>query len=202
MKKFGEIKGIAAPLPTTNVDTDQIIPKQFLTTVERDGLSSGLFYNLRFSSDGALKRDFILNRSPFNAARILIAGDNFGCGSSREHAAWALDDFGISCVVSSSFADIFYNNCLQNGLLPAVVSSADLDALLSAANGEEFSVLLKEQIIVMPSGTHVAFTIEARRKAKLLQGLDDIGETLQEVAAISRYEVERVARCPWLRAAR
>lgn len=198
MKKFDTLQGIAAALPTANIDTDQIIPKQFLKTIERKGLARGLFYDFRFAQDGTALEEFVLSRPPFNTARILVAGDNFGCGSSREHAPWALMDFGIDCVISSSFADIFYNNSLQNGLLPAIVSTQDLALLLAEANGGTFRVSLPEQTIVAPSGAVVPFSIDAARKAKLLKGLDAIGETLEMSDAITMYERARLVRSPWL----
>jgi 3-isopropylmalate/(R)-2-methylmalate dehydratase small subunit len=198
MTKFETLSGIAATLPTVNIDTDQIIPKQFLKTVDRNGLARGLFYDFRFDADGNKIADFVLNRSPFDSSCILIAGDNFGCGSSREHAPWALLEFGIRCVISSGFADIFYNNCLQNGLLPAVVTAADLQRLMSEARGGSFVVDLPEETIATPSGGRVPFAIESGRKSKLLKGLDAIAETFMDLPAIERYEERRRSTWPWL----
>ncbi|HUO22055.1 MAG TPA: 3-isopropylmalate dehydratase small subunit [Caulobacteraceae bacterium] len=199
MRKFDHLQGVAAPLPAANIDTDQIIPKQFLKTVEREGLGKGLFYDFRFDLEGHEKPDFVLNQPAYKGARILIAGDNFGCGSSREHAPWALDDFGLRCVVSTSFADIFYNNCFQNGLLPAIVSSEDLHALMGEAKGGNhvFAVDLDAQTISAPSGKTVRFAIDAGRKEKLLKGLDAIGETLEHAPEIDRFEQKRRQTQPW-----
>jgi 3-isopropylmalate dehydratase/3-isopropylmalate/(R)-2-methylmalate dehydratase small subunit len=202
MTKFERLTGIAATLPTANIDTDQIIPKQFLKTIDRTGLAKGLFHDFRFDANGNKKADFVLNQPPFDESRILMAGDNFGCGSSREHAPWALLDFGIRCVISSGFADIFYNNCLQNGLLPAIVTAADLQRLMAQATGGIFIVDLPEQTIVTPSGSGVPFTIESSRKSKLLQGLDAIAETFLDLPAIERYEDRRRSTWPWLEPAR
>lgn len=199
MRKFDHLQGVAAPMAAANIDTDQIIPKQFLKTVEREGLGKGLFYDFRFDLEGREKPEFVLNQPAYKGVHILIAGDNFGCGSSREHAPWALDDFGIRCVVSTSFADIFYNNCLQNGLLPAIVATADLHALMAEAKGGNhvFTVDLEAQTIAAPSGQMVSFQIEAGRKEKLLKGLDAIGETLQHAPDIDRFEENRRQARPW-----
>ena len=199
MQKFDHLQGVAAPMAQANVDTDQIIPKQFLKTVEREGLGKGLFYDFRYDLDGNIKPDFVLNQAAYKGARVLIAGDNFGCGSSREHAPWALDDFGIRCVVSTSFADIFYNNCFQNGLLPAIVSADDLYALMGEAKGGNhvFAVDLESQTIAAPSGKMVSFQIDSARKEKLLKGLDAIGETLEHVSEIDRFEEKRRATLAW-----
>jgi 3-isopropylmalate dehydratase/3-isopropylmalate/(R)-2-methylmalate dehydratase small subunit len=199
MQKFDLLQGVAAPMPAANIDTDQIIPKQFLKTVEREGLGRGLFYDFRFDLEGKEKPEFVLNQLAYKGARILIAGDNFGCGSSREHAPWALDDFGIRCVVSTSFADIFYNNCFQNGLLPAIVSATDLHVLMGEAKGANhvFAVDLEAQTIAAPSGQVVSFQIDAGRKEKLLKGLDAIGETLVHESDIDRFEEKRRLARPW-----
>jgi 3-isopropylmalate dehydratase small subunit len=199
MQKFNHLQGVAAPLPAANIDTDQIIPKQFLKTVEREGLGKGLFYDFRFDLEGREKPEFVLNQPAYKGARILIAGDNFGCGSSREHAPWALEDFGLRCVVSTSFADIFYNNCFQNGLLPAIVSPEDLHALMGEAKGGNhvFAVDLETQTISAPSGAVVHFEIDAGRKEKLLKGLDAIGETLEHAGDIDRFEQKRRQAQPW-----
>ena len=198
MDKFNSLKGIAAPLPIVNIDTDMIIPKQFLKTIKRTGLGVSLFYEMRYDNDGNLIKDFVLNTSPFDQSKILVAGDNFGCGSSREHAPWSLKDFGIKCVISTSFADIFYNNCFQNGILPIVVSPDQLDQLMMAATNQiEFSIDLLEQTV--KAGNHsINFEIEEFRKDRLLQGLDDIGITLGYQDKISAYEEDKKNKKPWL----
>ncbi|KRB41589.1 3-isopropylmalate dehydratase small subunit [Phenylobacterium sp. Root700] len=200
MQAFTKLDAKIAPLPLANVDTDQIIPKQFLKTVEREGLSKGLFYDFRFDEEGKVKPDFILNRPEYKGVGVLVAGDNFGCGSSREHAPWALMDFGISCVISTSFADIFYNNCFQNGLLPVVLAPDQVQALMEEAKGGNHMVTvdLESQTVVSPSGQKFAFQIDPQRKEKMLKGLDAIGETLQAVAAIDVYEGKRAISQPWL----
>ena len=198
MDKFHSLKGIAAPLPIVNIDTDMIIPKQFLKTIKRTGLGVSLFYEMRYDNDGNLIKDFVLNTSPFDQSKILVAGDNFGCGSSREHAPWSLKDFGIRSVISTSFADIFYNNCFQNGILPIVVSPENLDQLMTAAKNQiEFNIDLPEQII--KAGNHsINFEIEEFRKERLLQGLDDIGITLGYQDKINAYEDDKKNKKPWL----
>ena len=198
MDKFHSLKGIAAPLPIVNIDTDMIIPKQFLKTIKRTGLGVSLFYEMRYDNDGNLSKDFVLNTSPFNQSKILVAGDKFGCGSSREHAPWSLKDFGIRSVISSSFADIFYNNCFQNGILPIVVSPENLDQLMTAAKNQiEFTIDLPEQVI--KAGNHlIKFEIEEFRKERLLQGLDDIGITLGYKDKINAYEEDKKNKKPWL----
>ena len=198
MDKFHSLKGIAAPLPIVNIDTDMIIPKQFLKTIKRTGLGVSLFYEMRYDNDGNLIKDFVLNTSPFDQSKILVAGDNFGCGSSREHAPWSLKDFGIRSVISTSFADIFYNNCFQNGILPIVVSPENLDQLMTAAKNQiEFTIDLPEQIII--AGNHsINFEIEEFRKERLLQGLDDIGITLGYQDKINAYEEDKKNKKPWL----
>ena len=200
MQAFTKLDAKIAPLPLANIDTDQIIPKQFLKTVEREGLSKGLFYDFRFDEEGKVKPDFILNRPEYKGVGVLVAGDNFGCGSSREHAPWALMDFGISCVISSSFADIFYNNCFQNGLLPVVLAPEQVQALMEEAKGGNHMVTvdLESQTVISPSGQTFAFQIDAQRKEKMLKGLDAIGETLQAAAAIDVYEGKRAISQPWL----
>jgi 3-isopropylmalate dehydratase small subunit len=202
VKPFTRLDGRAAPLGLANVDTDQIIPKQFLKTVEREGLAKGLFYDFRFDEAGKEKADFVLNRPEYRAASILIAGDNFGCGSSREHAPWALMDFGITCVIASSFADIFHNNCLNNGLLPVVLKPQEVEALMEEAKGGNhvFTVDLETQTVSAPSGAQFRFEIDPDRKHKLLEGLDAIGETLQHAPAIDVYEMKRALAQPWLEA--
>ena len=193
MRAFTKLTAKAVPLDMANLDTDQIIPKQFLKTVDREGLGAGLFYDLRFSAEGAERRDFVLNDPRYKGAGILIAGDNFGCGSSREHAPWALMDFGISCVVATSFADIFQGNCFQNGLLPIVLPEAEVRALMDEAKGGNhvFDVDLESQTITAPSGRAFAFEIDPHRKRKMLEGLDSIGETLLEADAIDAFEARR-----------
>ncbi len=200
MKAFTKLDARAAPLPLANIDTDQIIPKQFLKTVEREGLSKGLFYDFRFDNDGNSKPDFVLNRPEYKGAGVLIAGDNFGCGSSREHAPWALMDFGIDCVISSSFADIFYNNCFQNGLLPVVLTPDEVSELMDEAKGGNHmvSIDLEAQTVTSPSGKTFTFSIDAQRKEKMLKGLDAIGETLVAADSIGVYEGKKAISMPWL----
>ena len=201
MEKFTVLTGIAAPLDMINVDTDKIIPKLHLRTTQRTGLGAALFEELRFAADGTPKADFILNREPYKNAKILVAGDNFGCGSSREHAPWALVDFGIRCVISTSFADIFYNNSFKNGLLPIRVSKADLDALMADASdpeNPELTIDLQNKCIRRPNGATVAFELEQFRRSRLLEGLDDIGISLQKEAAIARFERQQSHDQPWL----
>jgi len=200
MQPFTELHAKAAPLDIANVDTDQIIPKQFLKTVEREGLARGLFYDLRFDVQGQPKAGFVLDDPRFAGAAILVVGDNFGCGSSREHAPWALQDFGIRCVISTSFADIFYNNCIENGLLPVVLPEAAVRALMAEAKGGNhvFSVDLAAQEVTAPSGHKFRFEIDPARKEKLLGGLDSIGETLRHKGDIDDYEARHAMTEPWL----
>jgi 3-isopropylmalate/(R)-2-methylmalate dehydratase small subunit len=200
MEKFTTLTGVAAPLPIVNIDTDMIIPKQFLKTIERTGLARGLFYELRFEEDGSEKKDFVLNQPAWRTAQILVAGDNFGCGSSREHAPWALLDYGIRCVISTSFADIFYNNCFKNGILPVRVSPEDLEKLMDDArrgSNATITVDLEAQEIRGPDGGTVKFDIDPFRKHCLIEGLDDIGLTLQKVEAIDGYEATNAVARPW-----
>jgi len=201
MQKFDKLTGVAAPLNILNIDTDMIIPKQFLKTIKRSGLGKNLFDEMRFRQDGSEIDDFVLNRSPYRNAEILVAGDNFGCGSSREHAPWALLDFGVRCVISTSFADIFYNNCFKNGILSIVVSADDRDALMADASdteNPELSVDLVNQTIRRPNGPTVSFEIDPFRKKCLLEGLDDIGLTLAKADDIDSYEAKREKDQPWL----
>ena len=200
MQAFTRLDAKIAPLPLANIDTDQIIPKQFLKTVEREGLGRGLFYDFRFDENGEEKSDFILNRPEYKGAGVLVAGDNFGCGSSREHAPWALMDFGISCVISTSFADIFYNNSFQNGLLPVVLAADEVQALMDEAKGGNHMVTvdLEQQKVVSPSGRSFSFQIDPARKDKMLKGLDAIGETLQAAPSIDVFEGKRAVSQPWL----
>ena len=200
MTPFTHLDGRAAPLAMANVDTDQIIPKQFLKTIERDGLGKGLFYDLRFDGDGKLKPDFILNQPAYAGVSVLIAGDNFGCGSSREHAPWALLDFGLRCVIAPSFADIFYNNCFENGLLPVALPEDAVKALMDEAKGGNHmvSVDLQAQTVISPSGRSFSFEIDPGRKEKLLKGLDAVGETLQHAGDIGVFEARRKLMRRWL----
>jgi 3-isopropylmalate/(R)-2-methylmalate dehydratase small subunit len=202
MQAFTRLDGRAAPLSLANIDTDQIIPKQFLKTVEREGLAKGLFYDFRFDGDGNEIADFVLNRPEYKGSSVLIAGDNFGCGSSREHAPWALMDFGIMCVISTSFADIFNNNCFNNGLLPVVLKPEEVAQLMDEAKGGNHmvSVDLATQTVVSPSGKSFRFEIDPVRKDKMLKGLDFIGETLMHGADIDVYESKRALDRPWLEA--
>ena len=201
MQKFTKLTGVAAPMDAINVDTDQIIPKLHLRTIKRTGLGKVLFDELRFNPDGTEKPEFVLNRAPYRDAEILVAGDNFGCGSSREHAPWALLDFGIRCVISTSFADIFYNNCFKNGILPITVSADELQALMADASDRENPVLtvdLHAQEITRPNGAVVRFQIDEFRRECLLDGLDDIGLTMQKVEMIDAFEKAQRERQPWL----
>jgi 3-isopropylmalate dehydratase/3-isopropylmalate/(R)-2-methylmalate dehydratase small subunit len=201
MQPFDTLEAIAAPLPIANLDTDQIIPKQFLSTVERTGLGKGLLYDLRFTPEGAPKPDFVLNQPHYHGAGVLVAGPNFGCGSSREHAPWALIDFGFRCVIGESFADIFYNNCFNNALLPITLPAPAVAQLMDEARGGNHRVRidLPAQTVTSPSGAVFTFEIEAGRKRKLLKGLDDIGVTLGEADAIARFEALRSIAQPWLK---
>ena len=201
MKKFDQLTGVAVPLNILNIDTDMIIPKQFLKTIKRSGLGANLFDEMRFTQDGEEIADFVLNREPYRGAEIIVAGDNFGCGSSREHAPWALLDFGIRCVISTSFADIFYNNCFKNGILPITVSADDRDALMADAadvENPELSIDLETQTIRRPNGVEVSFEIDPFRKQCLLEGLDDIGLTLEKGGSIDSFEATRAEEKPWL----
>ncbi|MHB8885360.1 MAG: 3-isopropylmalate dehydratase small subunit [Methylovirgula sp.] len=201
MEKFTSVTGVAAPLEMTNVDTDMIIPKQYLKTIKRTGLGSGLFAELRYKDDGSENPDFVLNKPAYRKAQILIADDNFGCGSSREHAPWALFDFGIRCVISTSFADIFYNNCFKNGILPIKVSKEDLAKLMDDARrgaNATLSVDLAAQEIRGPDGGVVKFDIDPFRKHCLMNGLDDIGLTLEKAGKIASFEDKAKAERPWL----
>lgn len=198
MQKFNTLNAIAAPLPIENVDTDMIIPKQFLKTIKRTGLKEGLFYEMRFDVNGKRNDNFVLHREPYTHAQILVAHENFGCGSSREHAPWALLDFGIRCVIAPSFADIFYNNCFKNSILPVVLPKDAVEKLLQTAeSGQKISVNLQEQKV--SAGNHVfSFEIDPFRKHCLLNGLDDIGLTMQHVKEIATYEQKQQATTPWL----
>jgi len=200
MEKFVRLTGVAAPLPVVNVDTDMIIPKDYLKTIKRTGLGTGLFAEARYLEDGGPNPDFVLNKPAYQNATILVAGDNFGCGSSREHAPWALLDFGIRCVISTSFADIFYNNCFKNGILPIVVSQDDLDKLMDDAGRGANAILtvdLEAQEITGPDGGRIGFEIDAFRRHCLLNGLDDIGLTLEKASAIDTFEKQTATSRPW-----
>ena len=199
MEKFTTLEGVAAPLRMINVDTDMIIPKQYLKTIKRTGLGKGLFAKC-FRDDGSENPDFMLNKPAYRKTKILVAGDNFGCGSSREHAPWALLDFGITCVISTSFGDIFYNNCFKNGVLPIQVSPEDLEKLFDDADrgaNATLTVDLEKQEIRGPYGGAVKFDIDPHRKHALLNGLDDIGLTMQKRDKIEGFEAKTKASCPW-----
>ena len=204
MEKFTRLTGVAAPMNMINVDTDMIIPKQFLKTIKRSGLGQHLFDEMRFNRDGSEVEDFVLNKPAYRKASILVAGDNFGCGSSREHAPWALLDFGIKCVISTSFADIFYNNCFKNGILPIKVSKEQLDTLMDDAErgaNATLSVDLENQVIQGPDGGEIKFEIDEFKRHCLLNGLDDVGLTMQVNDKIDNFEDQQKAGQPWLYAA-
>lgn len=201
MDKFTKLSGVAAPMPLVNIDTDMIIPKQYLKTIQRAGLGKNLFAEMRFNNDGSEVEDFVLNQPAYRSAKILVAGDNFGCGSSREHAPWALADFGIRCVISTSFADIFYNNCFKNGILPIQVSPEQLEDLMDDAergSNATLSVDLPSQEIKGPDGGTIKFEIDPFRKHCLLNGLDEIGLTMQSVGKVDRFEEMQKLSQPWL----
>ncbi len=201
MKPYTNHTSTAALMDRSNVDTDQIIPKQFLKKVERSGFGIHLFHDWRYNADGSENADFELNKAAFKDAKILVAGDNFGCGSSREHAPWAIEDYGFNTIISTSYADIFYNNCFKNGILPIVVSRQQLDQLMQEIRdneGVKFTIDLPEQTITTPAGTVVKFDIDEFRKQNLLLGLDDIGMTLQHVDKIDAFEARQQQTHPWL----
>ena len=201
MQKFTTMTGVAAPLPMINIDTDKMIPKQHLKTIARTGLGKALFDEMRYRNDGSENPDFVLNKPPYRKAKILVTGENFGCGSSREHAPWALLDFGITCVIAPSFADIFYNNCFKNGILPIKLKQADVDKLMDDAERGANAIVtidLDKQEITGPDGGCVKFDIDPFRKHCLLNGLDDVGLTLQREKAIDSFETKRKAATPWL----
>lgn len=200
MDKFDKLTAVAAPMPFINIDTDMIIPKQYLKTIKRTGLGTALFSEMRYNDDGSENTDFVLNKPAYRNAQILVAGDNFGCGSSREHAPWALKDFGVTCVISTSFADIFYNNCFKNGILPVVVTPEELDQLMDDADrgsNATLSVDLETQEIHGPDGGVIKFEIDAFKKHCLLNGLDDIGLTMEKKSSIDTYESKLAAERPW-----
>ena len=199
MDKFITLSGIAAPLPMINVDTDMIIPKQFLKTIKRSGLGKNLFYELRYDLQGNIKNDFVLNWDPYKSAKILVTGENFGCGSSREHAPWSLLDFGFRSIIAPSFADIFYNNCFKNGILPIRLDQSDVDHLMKEAeNKKTLTINLEEQSIVDESGKSIGFEIEEFKKKSLIEGLDDIGLTLKKSEEIGVYEEGMQEKFPWI----
>lgn len=200
MEKFDKLTAVAAPMPIINIDTDMIIPKDYLKTIKRTGLGKGLFAEMRYQEDGSDNLDFVLNKPAYENAQILVAGNNFGCGSSREHAPWALLDFGIRCVISTSFADIFYNNCFKNGILPIKVSEEELEKLMDDADRGANSTLtvdLEAQTISGPDGGVIEFEMDADRKHRLLNGIDDIGETLAKADSISDFEAKNSENRPW-----
>ena len=200
MEKFTKLTGIAAPMPLVNIDTDMIIPKHFLKTIQRSGLGKNLFDEMRYTQDGAEIADFVLNQPAYRKAEIIIAGDNFGCGSSREHAPWALLDFGIRCVISTSFADIFFNNCFKNGILPIVLPREQIDILMAdarkGANARQ-TVDLEAQTVTTSDGQVFGFAVDAHAKHCLINGLDDIGLTLEKAAAIDSFEAKNATLRPW-----
>lgn len=201
MEKFTNLTGVAAPMPLVNIDTDMIIPKQFLKTIKRSGLGVNLFDEMRYDDDGKEIPDFVLNQPAYRSAQILVAGENFGCGSSREHAPWALLDFGIRCVISTSFADIFYNNCFKNGILPIVLPQEQVDALMQdATKGENarIAVDLESQTVTGADGAVFAFQVDPFKKHCLLNGLDDIGLSLEKVASIDSFEAQAAQARPWV----
>jgi 3-isopropylmalate/(R)-2-methylmalate dehydratase small subunit len=201
MDKFTTLTGIAAPMPLVNIDTDMIIPKQFLKTIQRSGLGVNLFDELRYDREGNELPDFVLNQPAWRDAQILVAGDNFGCGSSREHAPWALVDFGIRCVISTSFADIFFNNCFKNGILPIVLPQDAVDVLMEDARkgaNARMTVDLENQTVTTSDGVAFAFEVDPFRKHCLLNGLDDIGLTMEKAPAIQTYETQMAQSRPWV----
>jgi 3-isopropylmalate/(R)-2-methylmalate dehydratase small subunit len=199
MQKFIKLVGLGASLPILNIDTDMIIPKQFLTTIQRTGLGANLFYEMRYNINGSLIENFVLNQQPFSKAQILVARDNFGCGSSREHAPWALLDFGIRCIIAPSFADIFFNNCFKNGILPIILNKSEVEELLIFAENKHnsFTIDLALQEVVANNKTY-HFNIDSFRKKCLLEGLDDIGLTLQQEHLITEFEINNRLTKPWL----
>ena len=201
MDKFTTLTGIAAPMPLINVDTDMIIPKQFLKTIKRSGLGKNLFDEMRFDQDGNEIAEFVLNKAPYREAEILVAGDNFGCGSSREHAPWAIKDFGISCVIAPSFADIFYNNCFKNGILPIALPQEQVDVLMKDAEkgaNARMTIDLETQTITTSDGETFTFELDSFKKRCLLEGLDDIGLTMEKSASIDSFENAANQARPWV----
>ncbi|WP_347818078.1 3-isopropylmalate dehydratase small subunit [uncultured Planktomarina sp.] len=201
MEKFEKLTAIAAPMPLINIDTDMIIPKQFLKTIKRSGLGVNAFHEMRYDLDGNENPDFVLNNEAYKGANILVAGDNFGCGSSREHAPWALLDFGIRCVISTSFADIFYNNCFKNGILPVVVSEDELQLLMKDAekgSNARMIVDLENQQIETSDGEVISFDVDQHRKHCLMNGLDDIGLSMEKIASVDAFEAQMAQSAPWV----
>ena len=201
MEKFEKLTAIAAPMPLINIDTDMIIPKQFLKTIKRSGLGVSAFHEMRYNLDGSENPDFVLNHEAYKGVNILVAGDNFGCGSSREHAPWALLDFGIRCVISTSFADIFYNNCFKNGILPVVVTEDELQLLMKDAekgSNARMVVDLENQQIETSDGEVIAFDVDQHRKHCLINGLDDIGLSMEKITSIDAFEAQMAQRAPWV----
>jgi|TARA_B110000977_G_scaffold1_4_gene30 3-isopropylmalate/(R)-2-methylmalate dehydratase small subunit len=201
MEKFTNVSGVAAPMPLVNIDTDMIIPKQFLKTIKRSGLGVNLFDEMRYNLDGSEISNFVLNKPAYRNAEIIVAGENFGCGSSREHAPWALKDFGISVVISESYADIFYSNCFKNGILPIMLPKEAIDVLMEdASKGENarISVDLENQTVSATDGTEYIFEVDAFKKHCLMNGLDDIGLTFQKIDAVDAYEKAQIETKPWL----
>ncbi len=201
MEKFKKITGIAAPMPLINIDTDMIIPKLFLKTIKRSGLGVNLFDEMRYNNDGSEKPDFVLNKPAYRDAEILVAGDNFGCGSSREHAPWAIKDFGINCVISTSFADIFFNNCFKNGILPIILPQEQVDILMKDAEkgaNARMTVDLENQQITTSDGQVIEFEVDSFKKHCLLEGLDDIGLTQQKSDSIANFEDHMAKERPWV----
>jgi 3-isopropylmalate/(R)-2-methylmalate dehydratase small subunit len=201
MEKFEKLTAIAAPMPLINIDTDMIIPKQFLKTIKRSGLGVNAFHEMRYDLDGNENPDFVLNNEAYKGANILVAGDNFGCGSSREHAPWALLDFGIHCVISTSFADIFYNNCFKNGILPVVVSEDELQLLMKDAekgSNARMIVDLENQQIETSDGEVISFDVDQHRKHCLINGLDDIGLSMEKIASVDAFEAQMAQSAPWV----
>jgi 3-isopropylmalate/(R)-2-methylmalate dehydratase small subunit len=201
MEKFEKMTAIAAPMPLINIDTDMIIPKQFLKTIKRSGLGVSAFHEMRYQMDVTENPDFVLNQDAYRNANILVAGDNFGCGSSREHAPWALLDFGVRCVISTSFADIFYNNCFKNGILPVIVTDKELNVLMQDAekgSNARMVIDLESQLIETSDGKVINFNVDQHRKHCLINGLDDIGLTMEKAASIDMFEKHMATNTPWV----
>ena len=201
MDKFEKLSGVAAPMPLINIDTDMIIPKVFLKTIKRSGLGVNLFDEMRYNDDRAEIPDFVLNKAQYRNAEILVAGDNFGCGSSREHAPWAIKDFGIRCVISTSFADIFFNNCFKNGILPIILLKEQVDALMKDAekgSNARIEIDLEDQTVTSSDGEVYSFEVDSFKKHCLLNGLDDIGLTMEKVGSIDNYELKLSSERPWV----